>query len=308
MPTEPNLGGNATLRQSDVRVRGPIDLGTYGGIYSEPRGINARGQVVGYNVVEHETPHKALLWYRGTVTDLGDFAGPPEPWAVNDPGQVVGWAGSNGFLWQRGTVTSLGSFLPRDINNSGDIVGAIPFGGDIHAALWRHGQVTDLSSLRGANGWSNAIAVNDRGQILGESPAPGRPDYEYHAVLWEAGLMKDLGAWRPIDINGQGQIVGVKWVDAFTEHVVVWHRGTLTDLGLDDFYPRAIGDQGEIVGTLADAAGRGFAVLWKQGTYTHLGTLGGDHSGAIAVNPRGQIIGISTTLAGESHAVLWEVH
>jgi probable HAF family extracellular repeat protein len=38
---------------------------------------------------------------------------------------------------------------------------------------------------------------------------------------------------------------------------------------------------------------------------TDLGTLGGAHSGAVAINDRGQVAGGSTTATGEGHAFLW---
>jgi probable HAF family extracellular repeat protein len=38
-----------------------------------------------------------------------------------------------------------------------------------------------------------------------------------------------------------------------------------------------------------------------------LGTLGGNSSGANAINNRGQIVGSSTTTLGERHACLWTV-
>lgn len=48
------------------------------------------------------------------------------------------------------------------------------------------------------------------------------------------------------------------------------------------------------------------AFLWANGTMMDLGTLGGDHSRAVAINDRGQTVGSSTTASGESHAFLWE--
>jgi probable HAF family extracellular repeat protein len=313
-PTGPEPGAAAAeLASSAVKIQGPIDLGTFGGTFSTALGINGHGQVVGYSSVESDDPGTALMWYHGGVTDLGDLGGNAIAFEVNDPGQVVGSSGTpsgvvHGFLWERGTLTDLGTLRPIDINNGGDILGSITAeGGWVHAALWRHGTLTDLGTLRGPASASYATAINDRGQAVGEGPAPGQPDFDYHAILWENEVMRDLGAWRPIDINNRGQILGLKFIDAFTNHVVLWDRGTLTDLGLDDFSPNAIDERGDIVGALESPSGERHAVLWRAGTLTELPTLGGGRSDAIAINARGQVVGTANNAVRESHAVLWEV-
>src|SRR5262249_30720361 len=63
----------------------------------------------------------------------------------------------------------------RDINERGWVVGSRKFCTrcHAHAFLWRAGQVTDLGTLGGAEESSRAVAVNDRGQVLGESYALG---------------------------------------------------------------------------------------------------------------------------------------
>jgi probable HAF family extracellular repeat protein len=68
----------------------------------------------------------------------------------------------------------------------------------------------DLGTLGGSK--SDAIAINERGQIVGVS------EVKYprsHAFLWQNGKMTDLGALRaqdqfaePRGINARGQIIG----------------------------------------------------------------------------------------------------
>lgn len=149
------------------------DLGTFGGPDGEAVAINQRGQVVGWvdtkntsaadrhmgevcgdGKYSHPAPH-AFLWANGRITDLGSLGGlESEAAAVNDQGQVVGWADTK----------------RRD--SEGCAVG--------HAFVWENGRMTDLGTLPGGKA-SEAVAINDRGQIIGWSQTKGG---KQHAVLW----------------------------------------------------------------------------------------------------------------------------
>ena len=127
--------------------------------------------------------------------------------------------------------------------------------------------MTDLGTLGGRG--SQAVAINERGQIVGESETASG---ETHAFLWQHGTMTDLGTLggsfsSAVAINEHGQVVG----------------GSSTTT-LDEFH----------------------AFLWQHGTMTDLGTLGGSFSSAFAINERGQVVGQSTTTSGEFHAFLWQ--
>ena len=68
---------------------------------------------------------------------------------------------------------------------------------------------TDLGTLGGSE--SYASGINERGQVVGDSlTASG----DYHAYLWEKGVMTDLGTLggefgNVLEINERGQIVGL---------------------------------------------------------------------------------------------------
>lgn len=133
--------------------------------------------------------------------------------------------------------------------------------------------VLDLGTLGGAS--STASAVNASGQVVGQSYIAGGTQTNQHAFLWQNGGMTDLGilpnSTRSVasDINDSGQIVGGS-------------SGTLNNTPWTH------------------------AVLWQNGTITDLGTLGGDSSGAVAINNHGQIVGNSKTASGSFGSFVWE--
>jgi len=155
--------------------------------------INARGQVVGISgecdvAVGRRSATHAVLWDRGSVTDLGSLGG---------------------AFWH----------TPMAINNRGEVVGfSNPPGGDIdadnlRAFVWtRAGGMKDLGILSG-DGLSEALDVNDRSQIVGVSCGD-----VCHAVLWQDGVMyrlQDLVGpgfagllWSARSVNDAGQITG----------------------------------------------------------------------------------------------------
>ncbi|HEV8628891.1 MAG TPA: hypothetical protein VGV61_01140 [Thermoanaerobaculia bacterium] len=162
--------------------------------------INDRGQVVGISgtcdqAVGRFTAKHAVLWEKGTVTDVGNLGGVAwnTPMAINQRGDVVGFAGQPGddpdnpqlhaFLWtRRDGIRDLGA-LPGDvyseahgINERRQVVGiSCDAAGGCRAFLWQNGVMTDLNTLV-APGYTNVLTtaqdINDLGAITGRAFDP----------------------------------------------------------------------------------------------------------------------------------------
>ncbi|HEU5450435.1 MAG TPA: hypothetical protein VFU76_00535 [Terriglobales bacterium] len=196
-------------------------LPALGGNNSYAAGANSGGQVVGWAETSYHDPtcvspqvlqFKAVIWgpAHGQVQVLEPLAGDPDSaaTAINDKGEVVGISGicenavgglsaAHAVIWQNGRPTDLGNLggrawnTPTAINNQGEVVGFAPSAqGPIHAFLWTaSGGMQDLGTLPGDTR-SYAWAVNDLGQIAGQSIGPNGSS----AVVWDHGNIVDLNA------------------------------------------------------------------------------------------------------------------
>jgi len=112
-----------------------------------------------------------------------------------------------------------------------------------------------------------ANAINNHGQVVGQSDLPG--DTFTHAFFWQNGVMTDLSTLPgdsnsiATDINDNGQVVGVSCDATSTVcRAFVWENGVMTDLNalvppdspLFLTYGAGINDRGEITGSAFDAS------------------------------------------------------
>src|SRR5207244_4223594 len=148
-------------------------LGTLGGTFSQPFGMNNKGEVDGISTLPGDNETHAFLWRNGVMTDLGTLGGPNvngdfgAQFGPNERGEVVGIA-------QTSTPNPLGELC---------------FGLDLTCSpyLWRDGVMTPLPTLGGSIGVADDI--NNRGQVVGmvENTTP-EPDcavlLQLKPVLW----------------------------------------------------------------------------------------------------------------------------
>jgi probable HAF family extracellular repeat protein len=171
------------------------DLGGGGGT---ARGINGKGQIVGYvdsdGLVNGVETNTAVIWERDAngvyqLKDLGTFGFQQATLRdINNAGQIIGstsdgsgsTATSNPFLYQNGEYTAIGSLggktgSTNGINEFGEVVGASQIAsGTNHGYVYIGGQLTDLNDLvttpltynGAAVTLTSAVSINNFGEIV----------------------------------------------------------------------------------------------------------------------------------------------
>jgi probable HAF family extracellular repeat protein len=185
-----------------------IDLGTFGGVFGFPNGMNNRGQVIGGSSVASN------------------------PGACNFENTN---AGCDPFLWDGEKLIDLSTASvggnPQSafwIKDAGEIVGGGSFPNAVFDAYqWRKGIATDLGALP-SDCYSEAYAINANSQVVGDSYSCVVVDGDqfHHPFLWENGSIVDLNELIPADsplelvvvgplsfsvqpLNDRGEIAGV---------------------------------------------------------------------------------------------------
>jgi probable HAF family extracellular repeat protein len=272
-----------------------------GGTYYRPTqvvGINDEGHVLAAVSIgdTFDTDH-TVLWRGGIPTEiiLPGQSAQSRPATWNRRGQVVGssfayarlpfgtffhpyvWDDVDGFrVIDVGEKTPCREFEPRpcgsgaanDINASSLVVGfATDTTGVARAFYWDDEGRHDLDLYPGES--TTAVAVNDRGEIIGQHKLNPRDDEPAGSFLLTNGNVVDLGS-----LGGGGTAA------------------------------RSINDRGEIIGTSLTAAGERRAFLWSNGTMLDLGPTG-VLGGPVAMNQRGDVLVQNRGFSGPATGVLW---
>lgn len=245
------------------------DLGTYPGfVDTHPLDINDAGQVLCIGGTRE--PHNInrtiqwFVWQERRTTAIGEpqsFIGPNEVMvAINSKGQVIGNTNpsnnpmsdtrddgkhSFGFLWDKGQKTMLGDLgggtsVATGINASCQVVGvSLNQSKEVHGFLWQNGKMSDLGPV----GEHGGISINDKGDIVGDSPFDRV--HSSHAFLLQSGRKTNLQTLNALDnaldynsadsINNNGDIVGsssgvLAIGHGSEQHAVIWKNGHLYDL------------------------------------------------------------------------------
>jgi len=276
---------HAALWQKDT----VIDLGTLGvrSLRSTVQwlGLNNTGMVVGISQTDVDetrgetwscAPFLGVVgkrclgfaWENGQMLPLPTLGGPNGyAAAVNNRGQVVGWAetaiedetcnepqiyGFHAVLWEpkKGTKRELRPFgddaasAATAINQRGQAVG---ISGDCdvavgnysarHAVLWDRDQVIEIPNL-GGDIWHTPTSINDSGDVVGFSNPTGviGRDLIPHAFMWTGGsTSKDLDVLEGDDnsqafaINNKRQVVGVSCAGDDCR-AFIWENDLMQDL------------------------------------------------------------------------------
>jgi probable HAF family extracellular repeat protein len=164
-----------------------LDLGSLGGTLTFGQCANNRGDVIGESTLPGNLVNHAFLWHRGRIKDLGTLGGDnSEAIWMNDSGVIVGSADlpapdiHDAVRWKRGQILDLGTVdgdacsRGRAINSRGQIVGgSSDCHNFLHAFVWEEGgPMLDLNALIPPGSGvqlTNAININDRGEILAKS-------------------------------------------------------------------------------------------------------------------------------------------
>lgn len=307
------------------------DLGTLGGTQSRALGINNSGVVVGRSGISTSSSFQQAFVNNGSMVNihsgLGVTGGDSTAWAINDSGQVTGYARttstgpSSGFRYTSGTATLFNSLLSADrsfgvdINSSGDVAGYYYTTTPVLSSFRysASGVMTTLPTLGGTNG--QAFGINDNGDIVGTAEVTGNT--AWHAFHYSGGTMTDIGTLGGLEsvareINNSGTIVGMSMVsllDNDIEHPFVYSGGVMTDIGTFGGIrgiAYAINSVGDVVGRATTAAEETRAFLYSGGILFDLNDLLPPGSGWVLteandINDEGEVVGIGR-INGEDHA------
>lgn len=154
--------------------------------------INSVGDAVGLTRSSNSSTGIAAVWHDGVPTSLGSYFAPgtaTQAVGISNNGKIIGTGfylddPQNRFNWMisDGVIRDLGSFVPKSINSRGEIIGssqnytwasADAYWSEATGVVYIHNLLAVDDPVRQSFSFSRAMAINDQGQILGESIVDG---------------------------------------------------------------------------------------------------------------------------------------
>ncbi len=251
--------------------KGILDIGSLGGGTTRASELNELDQVIGSSETASGIA-QAFVWSpEAGITNLGGMTA----LAINDLGQVVGWAGLYSFFWDPATgfrrIGEIGVVAkPLYINNAGEVVGYAAFKRDTppRAFLWTPSQgILDLGFLPGDR-MSCAYRVSETGEIFGVSTAATD---EARGVVWSRnGEMRELTEGLPFEFVpeppeamprvptipiGSSAVSTLRWLEEVQK--------TSGSSSEEVSQPVSVNGRGQIVGNVSIRGGGTQAVMWQ---------------------------------------------
>ena len=185
---------------------------------TQPHGSNNRGQIVGNYFIGYG----CCIEFHGFVYDNGvfsEFAMPgainTTPVAINDRGQIVGFADSVAFVYDNGVFTTFqvqGTLpFPSGINNRGQIVGYFNKNGIYRGFIYDDGVFKVLDGPVAGTTATFVTGINDRGQVVGWAVAHNKRYaflYDHRGVFTLINPPAEAFGFTVMGINNRGEIVG----------------------------------------------------------------------------------------------------
>jgi len=281
-------------------------------------------QLDAQNKPKQDHPHQP---HHYQLVGTGTFGG-PQSYLVNTGISRPGTDINNGGVLTGFADTSTPDPVPAACFNPDCFVS--------YAFQWQNGAMTDLGAL--VSGWSSLpVGISASGVIAGFSqngefdPLIGFGFPELHAVLWQNGVIADLGTLpeggyesAANAVNSHGQVVGyatntipdsnsltffINYLPPSTQvRAFLWdEKNGMQDLGTlggTDALAALINEPGQVIGwsytsTTQPGVCSPFALgsfIWeKEKGMTNVGSLGGTCTLAEDLNSRGQVVGYSFT-------------
>jgi probable HAF family extracellular repeat protein len=304
----------------------PLDM-TAGHFDVFAKGINNRGQVVGYTIDAQGNPHAALWDDQGIhpLPSLSASTPYSEAYGINDSGQIAGKAVTDrgqfhAVFWDDTGITDIGVLeggtqsFAQNLNASGVVVGSSETARGSHAFTWtKAGGFVDYGNLdtNSANHVAGFNGVNNKGLFVGTGYMFLTP---FQAIMAREGDKSVTNISPPaqfsngmaLAVNDAGTIVGYQNPGSGSPEAAIFNGDAtyqkLGLLGLDESWAQDINESGVIVG-------RAFgyepvvvqkAFVYQNGEMTELLRMLEDSSGwdtlfeAASINDVGQIVGVGT--------------